>query len=134
MSRRWKDHAALALRSLVRFEQFAAIGLLVVILVTMGMQVVSRYVFGSPISWSEEVARLAMIWLTFVASSFVAAKKQHIAVDLFSPPSDPPAMGLPPQTTASRRAGPWSRVRGWLFSSSLVNTLVLSCCLLLLIG
>jgi len=44
--------------------------------------VIWRYVLQSPLSWSEEVARLAMIWLTFIAAGFVSAKHQHIAVDL----------------------------------------------------
>ncbi len=118
MKRHWKHRIAVALTWLVRLEQLAAVGLLVMILVAMGLQVVARYVFHSPIPWSEEVARLCMIWLTFIASSFVAARHQHIAVDLFG------------------RDGHRGRsaVIRLLFSARLVHCLVLISTLLLLIG
>lgn len=83
MSSGWRVTAERALGWLVRIEQVFAVALLAVLLIAMGAQVIARYVFGSPLSWSEEVARLAMIWLTFIAASFVAAKGEHIAVDLY---------------------------------------------------
>lgn len=83
MSSGWRITAEKMLGWLVRLEQVVAVGLLAAILLAMGSQVIARYVFGSPLSWSEEVARLAMIWLTFIAASFVAAKREHIAVDLY---------------------------------------------------
>ena len=46
-------------------ERLLAILLLAVLLITMGAQVIARYLFAAPFSWSEELARLAMIWLTF---------------------------------------------------------------------
>ncbi len=68
-------------QQLMGVERAIAIALLITILLTMSVQVVARYALRSPIPWSEEVARLAMIWLTFIASAFVAAERGHIAVD-----------------------------------------------------
>ena len=51
---------------------------------TMATQVFARYVFGAPFSWSEEVARLCLIWLTFISAAFVMAQGRHIAVDMIS--------------------------------------------------
>lgn len=82
MTSRWKELAGIALAWLVRIEQIVSVMLLTAIVGTMGAQVIWRYVLQSPLSWSEEIARLAMIWLTFIAASFVSAKHQHIAVDL----------------------------------------------------
>lgn len=69
---------------LLALERLAAAALLVTILVTMATQVVARYVFRKPISWSEEWARLALIWLAFIAAAFVMAEGRHIAVDVVS--------------------------------------------------
>lgn len=71
-------------RLMVRGEQAIAALLLFVILSTMASQVFARYVFGAPFTWSEEVARLSLIWLTFISAAFVMAQGRHIAVDMIS--------------------------------------------------
>lgn len=70
-------------RCVGQLEKAVAVGMLAIILVSMSLQVFARYVFGSPFSWSEELARLAMIWLTFLAASWVTAEGGHIRVDLW---------------------------------------------------
>lgn len=80
--------AALPFARLVRWmttieQSFAAFALFLIVS-TMGAQVFARYFFGAPFSWSEEVARLALIWMTFLAASFVMAEGRHIAVDVLS--------------------------------------------------
>ena len=67
---------------LAGIERAVSVVLLSVVVGCLSAQVIARYVFGSPISWSEEVARLGLIWLTFVASGFVTASGQHLTVDL----------------------------------------------------
>ena len=71
-------------RWMIRGEQGIAALLLFIILATMATQVFARYVFGAPFSWSEEVARLSLIWLTFISAAFVMAQGRHIAVDMIS--------------------------------------------------
>jgi TRAP-type C4-dicarboxylate transport system permease small subunit len=66
-------------------ERTLAALFLCVILTTMGAQVFARHFFGAPFQWSEEVARLALIWMTFIAAAFVMAEGRHITVDLLSP-------------------------------------------------
>ena len=61
-------------RWMVRGEQGIAAFLLFIILSTMATQVFARYVFGAPFSWSEEVARLCLIWLTFISAAFVMVR------------------------------------------------------------
>lgn len=137
MKGHWKNHAAVVLQALVRLEQWLAIGILITILATMGSQVFARYVFGTPISWSEEVARLGLIWLTFIAAGFVAARGQHIAVDLSGPAADEPPtklsgdtkhQGIQVDVIAATKSSRWfSRKR-------LVDAFVLISSLMLLIG
>jgi len=87
--------------------------LLMVVVVTLSAQVIARYVFAAPISWSEEVARLALIWLTFVASGFVTADRKQITVDLI------------PRRLGSRVIAILDRIAG---------SIVLLSCLMLLVG
>ena len=86
---------------------------LLVIVSTMVAQVFARYVFGAPFQWSEEVARLALIWMTFISAAFVMAEGRHIAVDMIS-----------------FRLGN----RGKLFIECMSYVVVAATCLLLLIG
>lgn len=72
------------IHGIVVVERSLAGLMLILIVGTMGAQVIARYWFGMPFSWSEEIARLAMIWLTFIAASYVMAEGNHIAVDLWS--------------------------------------------------
>jgi TRAP-type transport system small permease protein len=71
-------------RWMILTEQTLSAIFLLAIVGTMGAQVFARYFFGAPFSWSEEVARLALIWMTFLAASFVMAEGRHIAVDVLS--------------------------------------------------
>ncbi|MBT5018122.1 MAG: TRAP transporter small permease subunit, partial [Planctomicrobium sp.] len=63
-----------SIRWMILGEQSLASLFLFLIVSTMGAQVFARYFFGAPISWSEEVARLALIWMTFIAAAFVMAE------------------------------------------------------------
>lgn len=98
---------------LLAAERSLAAVLLLTILGTMGAQVVARYVFHSPISWSEEWARFALIWLAFLSAAFVMAEGRHIEVDIVSARMSP---------TGKRRL------------ELLRNGVVVMACLLLLIG
>lgn len=75
---------ATCVRWIVLCEKTIAGLFLLVIVSTMAAQVVARYVFGTPFQWSEEVARLALIWMTFISAAFVMAERRHIAVDMIS--------------------------------------------------
>jgi TRAP-type C4-dicarboxylate transport system permease small subunit len=107
------DSLGVCIRWLVFGEKAMASLFLLLILTTMGAQVFARYVFGSPFQWSEEVARLALIWMTFISASFVMAEGRHIAVDM-----------------VSTRVGN----RGKLLIECLGYAVVAGACLLLLIG
>lgn len=71
-------------RFFINVERAATSTLLVGTLGLIILQVVSRYVFSTPFSWTEELARFALIWFTFVSAGFVMARRIHIAVDLLA--------------------------------------------------
>lgn len=53
----------------------------VVIIISVFYQVLMRYVFGSPPSWTEEISRYSLVWLIFLASSMCIRKSRHFNVD-----------------------------------------------------
>lgn len=44
------------------------------------LQVIARYVFPHPLSWTEELARFMMLWLIFLGASHIAKASSYIKV------------------------------------------------------
>jgi TRAP-type C4-dicarboxylate transport system permease small subunit len=77
-----------ALRALSLFEQAIGVLLLLAILVMVLIQIGQRYVPNAGIPPTGELARLSMVWGTFVLSGYLMAHDRHIAirvVDYFLP-------------------------------------------------
>jgi len=55
--------------------------LFLIIIFSVFYQVVSRYVFQAPPSWTEEVARFSLVWLVLLGSSVCIRKSRHFNVD-----------------------------------------------------
>jgi TRAP-type transport system small permease protein len=65
---------------------------LAVMVVTMVHQVFGRYVLGRAPSWSEELARFLMVWLTMLGSAAVLRSGSHIAVTVLTDALPPPLL------------------------------------------
>lgn len=76
------ERSSRLVRVLVTAERVLAIAVLLTTLGLVITQVVSRYIFQNPFTWTEEVARFALVWLAFVGAGFVMARRAHIVVDL----------------------------------------------------
>lgn len=61
----------------------ANIVFLTVMTVTILIQVSFRYVLSNPLDWTEEVARLMLVWLTFSGATLIFIKLEHPSIDLF---------------------------------------------------
>lgn len=55
---------------------------LVIALISMAAQIFSRYVIGSSLVWSEELARYALIWSAMVGSAVAYREGSHIGITL----------------------------------------------------
>ena len=58
------------------------IGLMVALVAAVSWQVISRYVFASPSSWTEEVARFLMIWIGLLGAAYAFRTRAHLGLDL----------------------------------------------------
>jgi thiol:disulfide interchange protein len=57
--------------------------LLLLLLVTLTLQVASRFLFRFPLDWTEELGRVAQLWLVFIGAAVGARRAEHFVVDLF---------------------------------------------------
>ena len=56
--------------------------LLLIMTVLIFWQVFARFVIGKPLFFSDEIARFAMIWLTFIGAGYAYRKGTLISVDI----------------------------------------------------
>ncbi len=66
-----------------RVGRAVAAGLLLVMLVVVLVQVVFRYLLNNSLSWSEEVAKVLMIWLTLLVAPWAYRTGLKIRIGLF---------------------------------------------------
>jgi TRAP-type C4-dicarboxylate transport system permease small subunit len=58
--------------------------LLLVMTVLIAWQVFARYVMGSPLHFSEEIARFSMVWMTMLGAAYAFRYGTLISVDVLS--------------------------------------------------
>lgn len=57
-------------------------GLLLVLVVVLAWQVVSRYVLNTPSSVTEEVLRYGVIWMSMLGAAYAVGQGSHLSIDL----------------------------------------------------
>lgn len=70
--------------ALERLEDVATSALIVSIFALVFGQVIARYVLDAPPFWVEELARTAMVWLTFLAAALVTSKVLHLVMTMIT--------------------------------------------------
>ena len=60
-----------------------AILLMFCLVITVTAGIVARYVFRSPFIWTEELAIMFFVWISFLSAAVAAARKRLLAVDYF---------------------------------------------------
>jgi TRAP-type C4-dicarboxylate transport system permease small subunit len=66
------------LTAVLEYLTMAMIALMAILVVA---QVVLRYVFNDPLDWSEEMARITFIYITFIGIGAAYGRRRHMAVD-----------------------------------------------------
>ena len=56
--------------------------ILVILTLTVFSQVIARYIFQAPLSWSEELARFLLMWLSMLSAAYAFKVKSHFALKI----------------------------------------------------
>lgn len=56
--------------------------LMALMVLNVTWQVISRYVFQSPSSFTDELSRYMLVWLGMLGAAYVAGQDQHLAIDI----------------------------------------------------
>lgn len=87
MTPKVSDSAVRRVNTVLAVVERLTVGLLLAsIVVLVVTQVVARHLLDTPLVWTEEAARFALVWLTFMGAALLALEKGHIVVDLFASP------------------------------------------------
>ena len=68
------------LRALRHPLETVVCGLLIAMTFVVFSQVVARYIFEAPLSWSEELARFLLMWLSMLSAAYAFKTKSHFAL------------------------------------------------------
>lgn len=70
-------------RSIDRVVGVVVVFLLVVMLVTTSAGVFWRYILNSALSWSEELGRYLLVWVSFLGAALATYRGAHIGIQAF---------------------------------------------------
>ena len=65
----------------LRCCEWAVVGTSALMIMVTLAQVVFRYVFAAPITWSEELARYCFVWIVYLGAPIALHRGLHIGVD-----------------------------------------------------
>lgn len=70
------------LRGVVWLTEAVAAVLIAFIVFCNAAQIFCRYVWMSPLSWTDEAMRYAMVWVAFLAGSALVFRQEHMALNI----------------------------------------------------
>ncbi|MDO5981408.1 TRAP transporter small permease [Flavivirga spongiicola] len=56
--------------------------IMAVMVINVLWQVFTRFIVGTPSSFTDELARYLMIWVGVLGAAYISGKKMHVAIDL----------------------------------------------------
>lgn len=65
-----------------KFEEYILVFSLVITVIIIFVQVITRYVFNASLSWSEEFSRYLFVWQTWLGSSLALRENKHIRLEV----------------------------------------------------
>lgn len=63
-------------------EEYITLFFFVIMCIFIFIQIVSRYIMNDPLGFSDEIARYAYVWMTFIGLSLAAKHELHVKVEL----------------------------------------------------
>ena len=71
------------MKNLNKYLEYFLAFLMAVMLLSVCWQVLTRYVFATPSSFTDELARYLLIWIGTLGAAYTSGKRMHLAIDLF---------------------------------------------------
>lgn len=68
--------------------------LMILLVICVVWQVVSRYVLNQPSTFTDELARFLMIWVGLLGAAYTVGVQRHLSIDLFSQSLSPRRQAL----------------------------------------
>ena len=68
---------------IIGFLASLAACLIIFVMLAIGVDVVMRYFFGSPMLWVQEIAEYNLVYMTFLATAWLLGKEGHVKLDVF---------------------------------------------------
>jgi TRAP-type C4-dicarboxylate transport system permease small subunit len=62
----------------------SAVLIMALLVICVVWQVFSRYVLNAPSTFTDELARFAMIWVGLLGAAYTAGAQRHLSIDLFT--------------------------------------------------
>lgn len=72
------------IKKLDRALEIVVITLMGILVIDVLWQVFSRFILSDPSSFTDELARFLLIWLSLFGGAYMLGKKQHLAIDLIT--------------------------------------------------
>ena len=69
-------------KKLNHFLEWTVVFLLSIMLLSVLWGVATRYIFENQSSWTDELARFMLIWVSIIGAAYISGKNAHIAIDL----------------------------------------------------
>jgi TRAP-type transport system small permease protein len=70
------------IRGIVAGVRLVCIALTIALFVIVVAAIVARYGFGRAVSWTEEVPRYLLIWISFLAAAVCVLRREHVGFDV----------------------------------------------------
>jgi TRAP-type C4-dicarboxylate transport system permease small subunit len=67
---------------LKRLAELAAAAMFAAMFGAFMIQIVSRYIFNAPVSWSLEICSVTYVWVVFWSCNLLLGERQHIVFDV----------------------------------------------------
>lgn len=62
---------------------------MLMLVIVIALQVVFRYVINDSLAWTDEIARLVLVWMTFLGAGLASFRGVHLKLDLLAANASP---------------------------------------------
>lgn len=67
-----------------KLEEMVLVAFLLIMILLVFLQVISRYIADFPMGWSQEVSRFILVWIAWISASYAVQQGSHIRVEFLS--------------------------------------------------